>query len=166
MLSLRGEHKGKRLAKNRGNKKQRAYKPGSVFVWPSLWGVGYPAPQAIYREGPRAASTPPFDLAPDGVCQAGVLPHRRCALTAPFHRYRSQTATAVCFLWHFPSGRPARMLSGIVPYGARTFLCSVHTQCSCSGHPALCILSILLFTTATRYDVPISTRGFVVLERV
>ena len=29
---------------------------------------------------------------------------------------------AVSFLWHFPSGRPARTLSGIVPYGARTFL--------------------------------------------
>jgi hypothetical protein len=26
------------------------------------------------------------------------------------------------FLWHFPSGRPAQPLAGILPYGARTFL--------------------------------------------
>lgn len=75
---------------------QRVYKPGSVFVWPSLWEAGYLATLAIYREGPRAASTPPFDLAPDGVCQAGVLPHRRCALTAPFHRYRRTVVPRLC----------------------------------------------------------------------
>ena len=30
------------------------------------------------------------DLAPDGVYQAGVSPHRRCALTAPFHHCRER----------------------------------------------------------------------------
>jgi len=61
------------------------------------------------------------DLAPDGVYQASMSPCCRCALTAPFHRCRK---AAVSFLWHFPSGHPARTLSGIVPCGARTFLCA------------------------------------------
>ena len=39
-----------------------------------------------------------------------LLPAARCALTAPFHPY--QQKLAVCFLWHFPWGRPRRTLSG------------------------------------------------------
>ena len=48
-------------------------------------------------------------------------PDKRCALTAPFHPYRP-LRPAVCFLWHFPSGHPAWMLSSIRLYGVRTFL--------------------------------------------
>src|SRR5579859_3206811 len=80
------------------------------------------------------------DLAPDGVYQADVSPRRRCALTAPFHRCRN---AAVSFLWHFPSSRPARTLSGIVPYGARTFLCSKKPQ-----RPPNLLRSTLYHTTA------------------
>ena len=32
------------------------------------------------------------------------------------------------FLWHFPSGRPAQPLAGILPYGARTFLAPYGTR--------------------------------------
>src|ERR1700733_2082745 len=64
-----------------------------------------------------------FDLAPDGVCQAGqvtlsagaLLPHRftlTCALRP----------SAVCFLWHFPAGPPASPLASILLFGAPTFL--------------------------------------------
>src|SRR5258708_6694031 len=82
-----------------------------------------------------------------------MFPYRRCALTAPFHRYRvgvgywvlvhfrtqhaipnTQHPPAVSFLCHFPSGRPARTLSGIVPYGARTFL----PDSNRGGHPTFC----------------------------
>ena len=31
------------------------------------------------------------------------------------------------FLWHFPSGRPAQPLAGILPFGARTFLMPLKT---------------------------------------
>ena len=34
----------------------------------------------------------------------------RCALTAPFHPYRSIAQTAVCSLWHFPSACAGRAL--------------------------------------------------------
>ena len=45
-----------------------------------------------------------------------ALPRPRCALTAPFHPCPAgrSLARAVCFLWHFPWGRPRRTLSGTV----------------------------------------------------
>lgn len=51
-----------------------------------------------------------------------LLPEARCALTAPFHPYLKLTPKAVYFLWHFPSTHAAQTLSGVLPYGARTFL--------------------------------------------
>ncbi len=63
---------------------------------------------------------PLFGLAAGGVCLAGRLPGRRCALAAPFHPYRQ--APAVSFLLHFPWGRPRRALPGTLPYAVRTFL--------------------------------------------
>jgi hypothetical protein len=61
-------------------------------------------------------------LLPVGFSLPPPLPEARCALTAPFHPCRppecySQTGTglAVCFLWHFPWGRPRRALPGTVP---------------------------------------------------
>ena len=46
----------------------------------------------------------------------------RCALTAPFHPYRSANGEAVCFLWHFPSSYPDWALPSALPCGVRTFL--------------------------------------------
>ncbi len=60
-------------------------------------------------------------------CQArgGLLPHP-FTLTPPANRPASIRGRfaggAVCFLWHFPWGRPRRTLSGTVFHGARTFL--------------------------------------------
>jgi hypothetical protein len=53
-----------------------------------------------------------------------VSPRRRCALTAPFHpcHPRSRGSSAVCFLWHFPWGRPRWRLASALPFGVRTFL--------------------------------------------
>ena len=56
-------------------------------------------------------------LLPVGFTVPSLLPRTRCALTAPFHPYlrrRLRWRKAVCFLLHFPWGRPRRMLSGTV----------------------------------------------------
>jgi len=57
---------------------------------------------------------PLFGLAPDGVYRAaavtsGAVRSYRTVSTLPWR------TPAVYFLWHFPSGYPGRMLSGIVP---------------------------------------------------
>ena len=62
-------------------------------------------------------------LLPVGFTVPLLLPVARWALTPPFHPYRAivdpkaaETA-AVCFLWHFPWGRPRRALPGtVVPW--------------------------------------------------
>ena len=53
-------------------------------------------------------------LLPVGFAVPLPLPDARCALAAPFRPYRAE-AQAVCFLWHFPWGRPRRALPGTVP---------------------------------------------------
>jgi len=45
----------------------------------------------------------------------GLLPHL-------FTLTPSTLDGAVCFLWHFPSACAGRVLPGVLPYGARTFL--------------------------------------------
>ncbi len=59
-----------------------------------------------------------------GFTMRSPSPGTRCALTAPFHPYRSgrSQGPAVCFLWHFPSSYPDWTLSSTLPSGARTFL--------------------------------------------
>ncbi len=75
----------------------------------------------LYPEGPRAASTPPYRaLLPMGFSRPAGLPTAGALL--PHHFTVAASRAAVSFLCHFPSGRPARTLSGIVPCGARTFL--------------------------------------------
>ncbi len=55
-----------------------------------------------------------FDLAPGGVYRAASVTRRAV------RSYRTVSTLlarmpAVCFLWHFPWGRPRRALSGTVP---------------------------------------------------
>ena len=57
---------------------------------------------------------PLFGLAPDGVCRAAAV------TSSAVRSYRTISTLpwrtkAVCFLWHFPSARAGRTLSGIVP---------------------------------------------------
>jgi hypothetical protein len=113
-----------------------ACRPGSVR--PLARGGGHPSRTAVadslvrstreHRAGrPRSLAQgtvgSPLDLAPGGVyraaavtCGAGGLLHRRFTLT-PHTRHG-----AVCFLWHFPAGRPGSALPTTLPCGARTFL--------------------------------------------
>ena len=125
-----------------------------------LWGWSGPISRvlscaAIYLEAvsPRPSSRLPertaghciallFALAPDGVCQATVLPPCWCALTTPFQLFSQRgepRQRESSFLRHFPSGRPAQPLAGILPCGARTFLTALrrrghmaHSECYCS----------------------------------
>src|SRR5271166_5778480 len=57
-------------------------------------------------------------LLPVGFTLPPLLPGARCALAAPFRPCPRgalrRLARAVCFLWHFPWGRPRRRLSGAV----------------------------------------------------
>ncbi len=77
----------------------------------------------------RRAAPPTFDLAPSGVCRAArvtpgagaLLPHRFTLTCGAFRR-----PSAVCFLWHFPAGRPDWPLTSTLPYGVPTFLDQVN----------------------------------------
>jgi hypothetical protein len=75
------------------------------------------------------AVLPLSGLAPGGVCRAArvapgagaLLPHRfTLACSGPLRR--PFPPSAVCFLWHFPAGRPDWVLPSTVPCGVRTFL--------------------------------------------
>jgi len=72
-----------------------------------------------------------FKRFPIWSCTGWGLPSSRCrhrdwwALTSPFHPYPEkffQLSRAVCFLLHFPWGRPRSLLATTLPCGARTFL--------------------------------------------
>ncbi len=125
-----------------GDNRQPACKPGSVWPWPLrtrtwqpfLWATHCCAPQATYpddqprKKGRACALRHPYSvLLPVGFTVPLPLPVARWALTPPFHPYpaaslpdehqahlRQSGGGAVCFLWHFPWGRPRRTLSGTV----------------------------------------------------
>ena len=108
-------------------KRQTACKPGSV---PRLGGamaihLGRPSPDASRdlpgrrRGNPpgRPAACRPYSvLLPVGFTVPPPSPGARCALTAPFHPCPAFAprgfGVAVCFLRHFPWGRPRRALPG------------------------------------------------------
>jgi hypothetical protein len=82
--------------------------------------AGYP--QSLAQDH-AVAGMVPLDLAPGGVYRAaqvtlsaGGLLHRRFTLTP------GTSPEAVCFLWHYPAGRPGSALPTTLPCGARTFL--------------------------------------------
>src|SRR5438034_9413724 len=67
---------------------------------------------------PGQPRTPPYlALLRVGFALPVVSPRRRCALTAPFHpcHPRLPRSSAVCFLWHFPWGRPRWPLTSTLP---------------------------------------------------
>ena len=78
-------------------------KPGSVLNDTIIIYLGLLSPKGS-RDLTRKLDGPPntflCGLAPDGVYLAGLLPNRRCALTAPFHPYLRKGGGL--FLWHYP----------------------------------------------------------------
>ena len=81
-------------------------------------------------------------FAPEGACQAAVLPRRWWSLTPPFqlfsHPHSGQRESS--FLRRFPSGYPARPLTCFLPCGARTFLMNTSEDVSprSPGPPRAC----------------------------
>jgi hypothetical protein len=84
----------------------------------------------LERRYPEASGGPPsnaslFRLAPDGVCRATCVaagPVSSYLAVSPLPRGPLRESVVVCFLWHFPRGRPHSPLASILPCGARTFL--------------------------------------------
>ena len=69
--------------------------------------------------GPDALD-PLFGLAPDGVCLAPLIADGTVSSYLAFSPLPAEAGGMS--LWHFPSGRPAPPLAGILSGGARTFL--------------------------------------------
>ena len=85
--------------------------------------------------GPRGGSgqwDPYSALLPVGLAMRRPLPASRWALTPPFHPYHARMA--VCSLWRYPSGCPARALPGTVASWSPDF---PRAPCSARGHPAI-----------------------------
>src|SRR5690606_10589631 len=69
------------------------------------------------RARARTPGHPYLVLLPVGFALPLLSPVARCALTAPFHPCPAgseEPPSAVCFLWHFPWGRPRRPLAATV----------------------------------------------------
>ena len=111
------------------SKKRKARRPVSRVLSPlareMAIHLGRPLPDASRDLPGRRRGNPPAGinpacrpylvLLPVGFALPPPLPGARCALTAPFHPYLGTGAPlAVCFLWHFPWGRPRRPLTGTV----------------------------------------------------
>lgn len=95
----------------------------SLSAWAIIHLRGLPEGAGVQRAG---SPFPTFDLAPSGVYTAALSPGRWWALTPPFHPYLWSTfpgdPSAVCFLLHWPAGRPDLPLASTLPYGAPSFL--------------------------------------------
>ena len=96
--------------------------------------------RAARAEMPLCLAAPPplFGLAPGGVYPAAPVARgavRSCRTVSPLPAGRlAALARAVCFLWHFPWGRPRRPLAGTVfPWSPDFPL----TPCGISGRPAV-----------------------------
>jgi hypothetical protein len=131
-----------------------ACKPGSVeylsaFRQSFIWAGSYLPARATYPGTARAALLPPYlVLLRMGFAVPLLLPETRWALTQrscdrprplrDTHRFTIAVLIAetwaVCSLWHFPSPRGVRSLTGILLCGARTFLYAseLHSDCPAS----------------------------------
>lgn len=126
---------------------QTACKPGSVqgadpSGWSFIWDARYRAPRATDPDGspetgaPHAARRRRRPAVPIWSCSRWGLPcrsrcrHARCALTAPFHPYRSAASGVApgaaerrfAFCGTFPRVAPAGRYPAPCFRGARTFL--------------------------------------------
>jgi len=122
----------------------------NIHLWPPLPTTSAVCCQRSVRPNPKTLSGPPsflFGLAPDGVYQRAMSPWPRWALTPPFQHHHPMApfprmswgeralkshGVVVCFLLHFPWGRPHWPLASIAPCGVRTFL---WCQISQKGQP-------------------------------
>ena len=106
-------------------KSESADKPGSVADshssgMPIARHLMQPTREPCGSQAGLSPQLPYLALLRTGFTLPLLLPEARCALTAPFHPYWPKPA--VYFLWHFPLVHTTQTLSGVLPYGARTFL--------------------------------------------
>ena len=132
---------GKRLASATGNRARRRAQiqtknrsgPVSRVLSPTFRAGGEHSSRALVAQdlvseqpGSMGRATLPFRALPYWLLlQVGFAvplesPRARCALTAPFHPYRPHRP-AVCFLWHFPAGRPDWPLASTVTLWSSDF---------------------------------------------
>jgi len=107
--------------------------------WPSIYAayLGMPPP------GRRRAGSPFPHLAllrvgfaePPGFPRTLVRSYRTVSPLPVVEPVSRPGPSAVCFLWHFPAGRPDWPLASTLPSGAPTFLDTVGEP-PCRGHPA------------------------------
>ena len=131
--------------------RRMACKPGSVPApkgdgWPFVWDVRCRTPRATYPKGtaethprPETAGPSYSVLLPVGFTLPPPSPEARCALTAPFHPYQPslKRRRAVFFLWHYPWGRPRRVLPGTVFPWSPDFPPLAGFPIARSSHPAI-----------------------------
>ena len=106
-----------------GHSSKRAITRALLAANPDLWAK---AACGDIENPIKPAQGPYSALLPVGLAMRRLLPAPRWALTPPFHPYRRlckarPCTTAVCFLWRFPSGYPARALPGTVASGSPDF---------------------------------------------
>ena len=117
-------HPGDTYALAEGVLFKTAYKPSFVSRRVGTATI-YLAPMLPSRscgqpgDGP-GPTFPLLGLAPDGVCPASDV--ATGAVSSYLAISPLPAVAGGMFLWHFPSGRPAPLLAGILPGGARTFL--------------------------------------------
>jgi|GEM_PF-1895493 len=105
------------------------------FIWDLRCRRSHTAYPTVYPEGPdagRVSLSYSASLRRGFAVPAPVARHRGGLLPRLFTLACARRPSAVCFLWHFPSGRPARALPGLLPCAARTFLTGFRPR----GRPA------------------------------
>jgi hypothetical protein len=140
-----------RIRSKVGKIRQKACKPGSVRRagraplgrWPFIWDARHRTPRATDPDSSvKTRLRPKPRTVPIWFCSRWGLPchdryrPRGALLPHPFTLTLPQTAQAVCFLWHFPWGRPRRVLPGTVFPWSPDFPPSP-AKTGNSGHPAV-----------------------------
>ena len=121
-------NEGARRCMRRAPPVERANKPSSVPLRGRIIHLGPSSPTTSVRptrdsNGAGRPSSPTWPCSGWGLPCGPCYQEARCALTAPFHPCLCRKRpSAVYSLWHFPSPHDARVLPGILPCGARTFL--------------------------------------------
>ena len=102
--------------------------------------AGLTSPRGVIAFANAPLCRPYSVLLPVWFAMPAPLPDPRCALTAPFHPYRTDAPKrrrrAVRSLWHCPWGRPRRTLSGTACRWSPDFPLPQPFDRSGSGRPA------------------------------
>jgi hypothetical protein len=108
---------GERSDAESAGQSEKGSRPVSRVLSRAVIHLGRPSPDASSDlPGSSCGRTQRFPIRSCsrwGLPCRSVLPRARCALTAPFHPYR--TNPAVCFLLHWPWARAPQALPGTLP---------------------------------------------------